>query len=349
MSHDPQCTGRRAGHLPTLSIGAADLSVLVDAPDLESAALDAAKGAGEDAASELLQAAAIMAASSVVPLLGTAAGAIAIAVKVLGPRIWKGITGAFKTKTNPWVKRFLDVDQSTASAVDRFRTLDTLRVQAKALQTHLGKLGKIGRGLDEYRWARGAQTAAWARMLGTDGYPDLRASLPIEIRALLINTTEAKHQPKASWSRADLKRWVDVQYRMITKAAPFKTLGLGEIDRAIVDSQFRRAAELLADKQRAAGIPGGTAAVARLRAARVRARDARRREEQAEPRDRGGAVPNPVQAARRGKLRSNKPGAVTSAKLQRATRRGRVFGLLNDNKKQIRKHARQGHRVYWVA
>lgn len=133
-------------------------------------------GAGADAAREIAEAAALIGGASVVPIFGTAAGAIAAGIKLLGPRIFAGITGLFAGRTNPWPDKFARVMRSAGSPAEKVAALEALRMLAAA------KRGSRNR--DTARWARGGVARAAKHMEELAAlYPEARAAMLARVRA----------------------------------------------------------------------------------------------------------------------------------------------------------------------
>jgi hypothetical protein len=152
----------------------------------------------EQAAKMIGEAAAIIGGASVVPGFGTAAGAIAVGIKILGPLAFKGITGLFKKKKNLWPPKISKVLESNASVDEKAQALWALWVLAENRARTAGDK-------DRRRWARGAK----ARIDG-----ELKQLMPLlskTAKNVILDRVKAPHQ--AYWEgmsmpnlRAEIQR-----------------------------------------------------------------------------------------------------------------------------------------------
>lgn len=175
-------------------------------PELAQAVSDAAPGEAGEVLREIAEAAAILAASSAVPVVGTVGGAVIVAVKILGPRVFKAITGLFKGRENPWPNRIDRIVSSNVPADEKYLALWALQVLAAREVT----------GGDEStrRWARGGVDRAdiAIRQLWSQFSPAIQAqalarvnapgreqfqAMPVEQLATVIRNLE--HTTGAGW------------------------------------------------------------------------------------------------------------------------------------------------------
>jgi hypothetical protein len=128
---------------------------------------------GEEILADLATAAAIVAAGSAVPVVGTAVGAVVAAVVVLGPRLFKGISSLFGGgDVNPWPERERAIATSTASSELKYQAAWAARILAATTARNSGDESRR-------RWAANAAV----RLKAVED--QLWAQLPIAVRQQL--------------------------------------------------------------------------------------------------------------------------------------------------------------------